>query len=194
MGLIKVGTDLDDCVLDYVGTFSEFCRERYGTTFMFEDFTEYDFSKVMQTDREVVIRYIKEFNNSKTLLDTEPIPTYGEIEQIASVGQIIPITARPRDLGYATRIYLDYHFPGFFQEVNFSRDPKTKKRDYYNKARICKRLGIDVMIEDNLKYATACADAGVRTLLFDRPWNRRGDIANLERVCSYQEIIQKLKN
>ena len=47
------------------------------------------------------------------------------------------------------------------------------------------------MVEDNLEYAIELADAGIKTYLLDKPWNKKyqnGMHPNIIKVSSRDEI------
>jgi uncharacterized HAD superfamily protein len=69
-----------------------------------------------------------------------------------------------------------------------STDPAKKRL----KSAMCKELGIQVMIDDHMSVAKDCAEAGIRVLLFDQPWNQGELPMGAERVHSWDEIVKKL--
>ena len=61
------------------------------------------------------------------------------------------------------------------------------------KPEICKRLGIQTIIEDNAETAHACADAGIRTIVLARPWNTNMQYHPLiDHVDGWQEACNLL--
>ena len=57
-----------------------------------------------------------------------------------------------------------------FTDVFFSKD----------KASICKAIGIDVMIEDELGQVLSLVETHVSVVVRDQPWNRRGPLEHFE--------------
>ena len=55
------------------------------------------------------------------------------------------------------------------------------------KVRLAQELGIDVFCEDDTLIAKALADAGIRVLLFDHPWNRDVRHERITRVSGWSE-------
>jgi len=56
------------------------------------------------------------------------------------------------------------------------------------KTRLALELGLDVFCEDDVIIATTLADAGVRVLLFDHPWNREVAHDRITRVGGWSEV------
>jgi uncharacterized HAD superfamily protein len=81
------------------------------------------------------------------------------------------VTSRRHFLEEATRAWIDRHYPGLFSSILFgnhyaSSGVKRSKPD------MCKQLGAQLLIDDSLRYATQCSEAGIRTALFGtHAWN-----------------------
>ena len=60
------------------------------------------------------------------------------------------------------------------------------------KMRLALELGLDVFCEDDTTIAHALADAGVRVLLFDHPWNRDVSHERITRVSGWTEVAALL--
>ena len=60
------------------------------------------------------------------------------------------------------------------------------------KMRLALELGLDVFCEDDTIIAQTLADAGVRVLLFDHPWNRDVSHERITRVGGWPEVATLL--
>ena len=60
------------------------------------------------------------------------------------------------------------------------------------KMRLALELGLDVFCEDDTIIAQTLADAGVRVLLFDHPWNRDVSHERITRVSGWTEVATLL--
>ncbi|MDQ2951026.1 MAG: hypothetical protein M3R54_02040 [Chloroflexota bacterium] len=60
------------------------------------------------------------------------------------------------------------------------------------KTRLATELGLDVFCEDDVVIAQTLADAGVRVLLFDHPWNREVLHERITRVGGWAEVATLL--
>lgn len=60
------------------------------------------------------------------------------------------------------------------------------------KARLAEELGLDAFCEDDVHISKTLADAGVRVLLFDHPWNREIEHERITRVSGWAEVASLL--
>lgn len=60
------------------------------------------------------------------------------------------------------------------------------------KMRLALELGLDVFCEDDTIISQTLADAGVRVLLFDHPWNRDVSHERITRVSGWTEVATLL--
>lgn len=56
------------------------------------------------------------------------------------------------------------------------------------KTRLAQELSLDVFCEDDVVISRSLADAGVRVLLFDHPWNRDLAHERITRVAGWSEV------
>jgi uncharacterized HAD superfamily protein len=56
------------------------------------------------------------------------------------------------------------------------------------KSRLAQELGLDVFCEDDVIISKTLAEAGVRVLLFDHPWNRDVTHERITRVGGWSEV------
>jgi hypothetical protein len=94
------------------------------------------------------------------------------------------VTSRQHFLEDATRAWIDRHYPGLFSSILFgnhyaSSGVKRSKPD------MCKQLGALLLIDDSLRYATQCSEAGIRTALFGmHAWNTVSSSSSSSSSCS----------
>ena len=60
------------------------------------------------------------------------------------------------------------------------------------KPRLAQELALDVFCEDDVVISTTLAEAGVRVLLFDHPWNRELSHERITRVAGWAEVAALL--
>jgi uncharacterized protein len=68
-------------------------------------------------------------------------------------------------------------------------DPQSSAR---YKTRLAQELRLDVFCEDDELISRALAEAGIRVLLFDHPWNREVAHPNITRVTGWSEVADLL--
>ena len=75
----------------------------------------------------------------------------------------------------------------------FSSNPYCNTKGK-TKGELCKDLNVDLMIEDDPKYAEDCALKGINVLLLDKPWNQNCiEHENIIRVKNWKEILERFK-
>ena len=194
---MRIGIDLDETISDSIAGIMKLHNEQHGTSLRRKDFDSYVFADILGVSREEARRRVDEFFTVKHVKEIPPIEgSLGAIKTLKSSGhELYIITGRgsaPEDVKH-TEAWLELHFPNVFAGVHYANalapDGSVGKR---NKSEIAQSLGIQVMVDDVLKFALDCAGAGIRTLLIDKAWNQ-GDLpVNVERVRSWDEIVKKI--
>ncbi len=190
---MRIGIDLDEVVADSIAAIIKLHNERYGTRLKRDDFHTYVFEEVWGGTREEAIKKVDEFFATDQLKNISPIA--GSLKAIAALKakghELYVITGRSNDNVRQTEQWLEGHFPDVFLGVHytsiFSLTEKPRK-----KSETCKKLGVEVLIDDHMRNVLDCAGEGIRVLLFDQPWNRGHELpGNVERVFSWDEIMGK---
>lgn len=73
-----------------------------------------------------------------------------------------------------------------FDEVHYCAESTVCE----DKLNACKRLGVEIMIEDTPDVAVYLAENHINVLLFDAPYNRNINFYNIKRVYSWKEIYE----
>ncbi|MCK9467248.1 MAG: hypothetical protein M0P94_02875 [Candidatus Absconditabacterales bacterium] len=98
------------------------------------------------------------------------------------------VTARHFLLRFATGVWLYINYKHIFDSVEFAN---FFTRFSTKKSEICKKLGANIIIEDNLENAIECANEGIKVYLIDKPWNQNYDKKKhkgITKVSSWSEI------
>ncbi|MBU3912539.1 MAG: hypothetical protein KKE50_00445, partial [Nanoarchaeota archaeon] len=61
------------------------------------------------------------------------------------------------------------------------------------KEEICRELDIPVIIEDHHEKSIDYANAGIKVILFNRPWNKKLSHENITRVKNWGEILEEIE-
>lgn len=159
--------------------------------FLLEDINDYciwNLSWVNMTKKEA-ISYFKDFFMKWDKCKIKPVLWAKEqLDFLKSKWfETTVITARRMELKDYTLKWLDKHYAWIFQDVYFAEHFTDNHKD---KSEICIENKIQYMIEDNFEYALDTANAGIKTFLLERPWNR--DIIhehkNIVRVKKWADI------
>ncbi|CBJ32884.1 conserved unknown protein [Ectocarpus siliculosus] len=139
-----------------------------------------------------------EFFKTPYFLDGIP-PLAGAAEVLRKHSRTLTfylVTSRQDSLQAHTKRWIDAHYPGIFAGLRFGNHFSTEGA-VRSKPDLCRMIGAEMIIDDNTKYATECASAGIRTLLFgDYAWNRTdGPLpANVLRVPTWAEVDAELQS
>jgi len=186
---MKLGFDVDDVTFDFIPTLLDFYNSRYCGNLRFEDITSFRLWEVgigkTKTEAINIIHdfYTSEFYNKMPFVSGAREGILKLCED--NVGCFV--SARYSTVRKRTTRLLLQEFPQtqVFYSKSYIDNGKTK-------AEICRELGIELMVEDHFDTAIVCYEAGIRTLLFDKPWNQESN-GKLERVHNWREILEKIK-
>ena len=68
----------------------------------------------------------------------------------------------------------------------------TNAYKHHEKADICKKYGIDIMIDDSIRVCMKCKDNNIDSILFETPYNKNENRFN--RLGSWEEIYNYITN
>lgn len=182
--------DIDDVIVDHYEEVVKFHNERYGTAHTLEDYTTDHWSQVWGTNHEETERRAKEFA-SRGVHDRKIKP--GAIEAIKKLGlsrDLVIVTVRRKVNVQPTREWLDKHFANVFREIHFL--PIWEENTKQTKADICRELGADHLIDDNLRHCSVAAERGIKALLFgDYPWNQASKLpTGVSRMQDWKAVLE----
>lgn len=155
-----------------------------------QDIRNYNLDEQYPVPRDVVVDFFyKPFSDA--YLEELILPVDGAFEKLQEFRDaghtLYVITARQSKIQEHTLRFLDRHYAGLIHDVHFANH---FSEDSVHKHDICKKIGIEVMVEDNMDYALGIAGAGIQTFLMDKPWNaqRSETHPNLKRIFSWKEV------
>ncbi len=204
MSDVIIGFDIDEPLAPFQEYFLPFLNRGLGTNYAFEDIKHFELErnfKELKNSQES-IDYIFRFYRTQEFAEMPHVngSHEGTLELISMGYDLVAITSRPKKIGdngneldmeKLTGDWLKRNFSSIFSDVKFARDFMGCHGE--KKVDICRRLDVQIFVEDNYDYAKDCALAGIRTLLYDHPWNRNKEmLPNLERVHSWEEILKKI--
>ncbi len=192
-----IAFDVDDVLLRLYAAFAAFHNERYETFLSEDDFFSYFLWEVLGTTREECIVRMEDFYRTDAFRYLPLVDGAQDgVRALFRRHSLVAVTGRPEGVAEITRLQLYRHFPGLFRSVHHT-GAFVAGMPARPKSAVCRELGADVILEDALCHAVECANAGMRVILFDRPWNRetvvceRG-VGSVERVFSWDEAVTLL--
>jgi len=188
-----IGLDFDDVLFSFNEGMATFHNEFYETSYCLKDITSFDLKELWQCDLAESLRRMREFVTSDY---HDQAPTMaGAIEAVRYLKKeynLSIVTARDTVLFEQTWKIANRYFPGCFNEIHFLHD--NDQNVLGTKGDVCRRIGVDIMVEDSLGNAEHLSLSGVRTLLFDRPWNQATSLPiQVTRVLDWQHALSEIK-
>ena len=187
-----IAIDLDDVLASSAQGFVAFSNKKWGTNLTVEDFTE-QWGVMWGVDID------EERRRAGDVYDARIIRKFSSVDRAKPVLQklsedyhLIVMTSRVNRMKEDTFEWLDTHYKGIFDDVHFSGfyDKITKSSHSYTKAEICREIGSDYLIDDQIKHCFAAAKAGIESLLFGNfSWNQYEELpSRVTRVRDWNEI------
>ncbi|HBB27266.1 TPA: hypothetical protein DCZ36_02080 [Candidatus Gracilibacteria bacterium] len=197
----KIGIDLDETIASVFEAVFEYTKTFHPHLLhlKFSDFTHHDWWKIdaLGFSKEEAIACWKKFDEINPL-DTKisPVPLSQEgIRLLKEHGyKLHAITGRSESSRrQSTEAWINRHFPDVFESLTFTNHVKMEGK--IHKSEVCKRLGIELMVEDNLDFSLELAENGIKSYVLEQPWNRNRTERheNIKRVANWQEIIDDIQ-
>lgn len=123
-----------------------------------------------------------------------PIPHSVEaLQTLQQHFRVVAVTARPEVISVQTKLWLNRHYAGVFQDEPIFIGLKGSAENVTTKLGHALAHDAVAMIDDTRHHLDGCAEEGITGLLFDRPWNRTNpDHADFIRVTNWRQITQQL--
>lgn len=184
---MKIAIDIDEVLVPFKDPFLKFsnisCEEHEE---------EQNMMGLLDQDPKKGYERVQKFHRSELGKSVLPLKdSQKALSFLNSKHELIAITSRADNLKEETEGWIKEHFPNQVNQLYFSNKEKTK-------AQICEELKIDVLIEDQLKYAFEASQKEIQVILFDMDkkywWNKTEKLPeNIHRVHSWQEAITKIE-
>ena len=190
---MKIGLDLDEVIADFFDALLKFYHKKTGKLYSKEEFKEFKWWPQIGATREEAIKIVDEFHETNDLDDVKPLEHAAEsIRHLLKNNKLIIITGRPSRFKSKVEKWIEHHFGDVKIEVIHAGD--FHKGQATSKAEICKALKIPVLLEDVPETALECANAGIKVVLFDMPWNHNVKHKNITRVKNWLEALEVIEH
>lgn len=188
---MKIGLDMDEVIVEFVKSFLDYYNGLKKTDFKYSQWTSYNFWEIFGGTKEEAIALVDRFHHSDNFDKMNLVEGCREgIEELARTNELCIITARPIKFREKTNFFMKQYFSDFPMKIFYSNDFHDQHN--FGKSDICAQQGVDIFVEDNLNYALSCSQKGIRTILFDKPWNQYNE-NGLIRLKNWGEIVNKIK-
>jgi len=193
---LRIGVDIDDTLVDFVGAYILYCNQTYSTNLKKEDFRFYAFNKSIGGTMSESISLVNKFYENVLFKEILPLPDSVEVINLLKQKnhELFIITSRPDFIKEETERFINKFFLDNFSNIFFSYNHYTKRKNGgKSKAELCFDLDISLLIDDSLEYAIQCANMGLEALLFGNfPWNQNGQHKNITRVKDWIKVKEEL--
>lgn len=189
-----IAIDIDDVLADNASGFVEFSNQRWGTNLTPDQYDEH-WAKIWKVDNEETERRANIFHESGVLKayyhDDSALPV---LRRLSQDFRLLVITSRRLQTKGDTVAWIHQHYPDIFTDetIHFAGiwDKVSDQSIALTKASLVDALGVDYLIDDQLKHCLAVAATGKRALLFgDYTWNRVAELPDgIARVASWRAI------
>lgn len=192
-----IAVDVDDVLAINIPAFIEFSNKKWGMKLTIEDYEE-NWIKTWNVDSDELIERTEIIKTEfwHTLQHSgEALPV---LKELAKNYKLVITTSRRKDFSKITKDWVDKYFGGIFEEIHHAGIYDVDKRDLkayeratkLTKARLCREVGADYLIDDHIKHCLGVDAIGVKALLFgDYPWNNRTEVPDtVIRVRNWAEV------
>ncbi len=194
--MLHFGFDLDGVCFDWQ-YFVDWHNSVYGTKFTKEEFLSKGFSGDFEIPYKILERRIDKMYKTVGVRNLTPAKgAVSAVRELSLIGETSIVTSRPPWAYDGTMYWLRANFNrAFTGEIYFARNHHILASTSHlpTKAKICVDNKIDYLIEDDPTHAVPCAEAGVKTFLFDYYGNSLKENSNLFRVHSFSETLAKIR-
>lgn len=193
---MHIGIDIDSVLADIMRPLINYHNNKYKTNTKYHQLLEYGLSSYWKCSEKETINRVLEFYQTQHFDNLKPI--YGAkkaIKKLKNKHILSAITARPTIIEHKSLKWLNKHFPNSFKYVFHTNIMLNYYNSKIKKSDVIKQNQIEVLIEDNLLFATECAKNNIPVLLFNAPWNQTLKLyKNIKRVHSWREILNIIDN
>jgi 5'(3')-deoxyribonucleotidase len=171
-----IAIDVDEVLADYASEFVVVSNRLWGTDLKREDYHE-NWPQLWGLEMgDVVARsqvMLEDRMHERLKHDDQAIPV---LKALSERFTLKILTARNVSTKEMTLEWLQRHYPMFAPEdVNFAGiwDNPTDDAPHMTKGDIAKQLGVNYIIDDQVKHCVAAAERGIQAVLFgEYPWNQ----------------------
>jgi len=149
---MRIGIDLDDVISDLLSELIDFYNKKYDDVAVREDIFTWDFFP-----KEIHENFASSggYKNLKLIPEAKELLAF-----LNSIGEVSIITIRNEEYREETVKWLEENLHGLYKKENLYLTSG-------NKIEVCKKIGIQLLIDDSLRFTKQVADKGIYAILFD---------------------------
>jgi len=190
---LKIAVDIDDVLAKHVEGFVRYSNETWQGTLTAADYTE-DWPKTWGVSRSEALARAAKIHSPEVMGEYDCIESAKTVlESLAVHHTLIVITSRRVETRELTEQWVDTYFPNIFESISMAGlwdNANTASAINLTKGDICESLGVDVLIDDQLKHCYGVAERGIHSIIYgDYEWNKEDCLPEKVTRCqSWKEI------
>lgn len=195
---LTIAVDLDDVLAHSAEGFVAYSNRKWSSQLEASDYSE-NWPELWGVAPEEALARARQLETSGAFLEYASIGhALPMLRSLKRRYRLIILTSRRRVTGDGTRNWLEQHFPGIFEDVQFAgiwEGDDVAAAVHRTKAEACHSLAADFLIDDQPKHCIGAAEAGIPALLFgDYSWNVDHDAVSLPelvtRVSDWHQVYE----
>jgi uncharacterized HAD superfamily protein len=183
----EIGFDIDGVVADTMEAFIRVAKEEFGINYISkEKITSYWIEECLPLPLEITKTIINRLLADPFSIELEPLPGAGEVlTRLAAHGRLTFVTARP------TKDPIEAWLVSLLSDVPRGDIRVIATGHHSAKAEVLEKLKLKYFIDDHLETCQDLHSRGIRTIVFDQPWNRGH--APFLRISSWKDLSGIIK-
>ncbi|MEK6926567.1 MAG: hypothetical protein AABW50_04790 [Nanoarchaeota archaeon] len=195
---MRIAIDVDGVLADTMPVLNDYYNQRFETNFKLEDYKCYDLEKTWKCKKEESVKIFDDFCNSSYFLEIQPVEYAQEsIDMLALRHDLIAVTSRSEFIHDKTERFVKDYFGRRIDKI-ISTGKYDSLAVNSTKLSACSSERVDLLLENCLEIAVDSARNGIKTFLFNYPWNQlNGDYKeklpnNFLRVRNWENAVRKI--
>ncbi len=186
---MNIAIDIDDVLADFQIPFLKFYNNQHGTSFTPKDITTYSYADVLGIPFDEVLRTVYAFYDTKEFIDITPTQgSQAVVHELSKKHRIFVLTSRPFHIENTTQQWIKKHFENCICSI-LHTNQFSNNASNITKTELCLQNEIALLLEDAPPYIVDALRHNIKTIVFDKPWNRNiPDHPLLTRVKSWKEV------
>lgn len=188
-----IAVDIDDVLSRSAEGFVQYSNEQWGTDLRADQYDDH-WAKMWG------ISFEEAETRAQTLHASGLVGTYAPFSEAEPVlrslkqyHDLIIVTSRRVVVKEETCTWVDRYFPKLFSAIYFSGlwDNATEHAVSATKSQVCADLGVDYLIDDQVRHCVGAQEVGAQAILFgDYPWSNVEELPDDIMHCSNWRAVQ----
>ena len=188
-----IGVDCDEVLFPLKQPLYDFINELKGVNLKWRS-SNYDFGIELGLSYEERVGLYNTFVWANKLEEIKPYPNAFEgMKELKKYFDLVLITSRQNFVREKTEKSLEKYFPKIFSYIEIGNHHNLfEKNNSRTKLEMCRLRNVDLLIEDQTKYAEEL-NGEIPMILFDQPWNQGFKRKNVYRAKDWEEVVKMTK-